>query len=571
MSMDVTLPDGTVVKGIPDGTTKADLAKKLTSNGMKVPQEWLAPAAPTTPKQRAQNFVGGLNLPNAEKDPGMRAFEQGAFPEAGGPGAALKAAGKYVPQSIKQPVVAGMDWLDTALGRAKNLVKGPTAEQKATDIIRKTASDLPSAKKAIAAAAAPGAKQLVKGSRGTTAAATSDEGLLGLEKTVRNLPGASERAGREIAGPNNVARSNVVSSMAGDADKLVKLKGAREAAAQQLYAKADKAQVNVDQQFKDLMQRPSMVKALAKAKALAKEANDPLGPNDLFKSANGKTVPGKAASKLVDVNGQPLSAGTPPSKNLQISGKGLHYMKMALDSLLEGEGANSLGKTDKEFMNKTRDAFLKWTEDRVPEYKQARETFRDMSKPINRMELMQKIQARATSNATDASGNKIITRNGYQNAVKQYRKDLERTMTPAQLKHIDQISKDLDNAEKVNSPQIRPAGSETIRNANAQESPATLLGRLTGGHGATAALTQLVAKAPGFAWLRNVPPEQVREILVDAMLDPKVANQLLNKSPANLNRLSETLKGIAAEIGSTGVPAAQMGAAMSQPPPGQQQ
>jgi hypothetical protein len=46
--MDVRLPDGTVVKGIPDGTSRADLAQKLKSNGMNVPDEWLAPEP--TPK-----------------------------------------------------------------------------------------------------------------------------------------------------------------------------------------------------------------------------------------------------------------------------------------------------------------------------------------------------------------------------------------------------------------------------------------------------------------------------------------------------------------------------------------
>ena len=39
--MDVTLPDGTIVKGIPEGTTKAQLATKLRGNGMTVPDSWM--------------------------------------------------------------------------------------------------------------------------------------------------------------------------------------------------------------------------------------------------------------------------------------------------------------------------------------------------------------------------------------------------------------------------------------------------------------------------------------------------------------------------------------------------
>lgn len=41
--MNVELPDGTVIQDIPEGTTKAQLAERLTANGMKVPKEWMAP------------------------------------------------------------------------------------------------------------------------------------------------------------------------------------------------------------------------------------------------------------------------------------------------------------------------------------------------------------------------------------------------------------------------------------------------------------------------------------------------------------------------------------------------
>jgi hypothetical protein len=46
--MDVRLPDGTVIKGVPDGTTKADLVAKMQRNGMAVPSEWLE-AKPAEP------------------------------------------------------------------------------------------------------------------------------------------------------------------------------------------------------------------------------------------------------------------------------------------------------------------------------------------------------------------------------------------------------------------------------------------------------------------------------------------------------------------------------------------
>jgi hypothetical protein len=42
--MDVRMPDGTVIANVPEGTTKADLVKKLQANGMAVPADWLGTA-----------------------------------------------------------------------------------------------------------------------------------------------------------------------------------------------------------------------------------------------------------------------------------------------------------------------------------------------------------------------------------------------------------------------------------------------------------------------------------------------------------------------------------------------
>ncbi len=56
--MDVKLPDGTVIQGVPDGTTKADLVAKLQKNGMTVPSEWLAASAPAAPERSFTQRAG---------------------------------------------------------------------------------------------------------------------------------------------------------------------------------------------------------------------------------------------------------------------------------------------------------------------------------------------------------------------------------------------------------------------------------------------------------------------------------------------------------------------------------
>lgn len=63
--MNVTLPDGTVVQGVPDNITKADLAAKLKANGMKVPDAWMgapAPKGPTLGQDVAAPFQAAASL-----------------------------------------------------------------------------------------------------------------------------------------------------------------------------------------------------------------------------------------------------------------------------------------------------------------------------------------------------------------------------------------------------------------------------------------------------------------------------------------------------------------------------
>lgn len=47
--MDVRLPDGTIIRNVPEGTTKAQLADKLKANGMAVPAEWMGDAPQPSP------------------------------------------------------------------------------------------------------------------------------------------------------------------------------------------------------------------------------------------------------------------------------------------------------------------------------------------------------------------------------------------------------------------------------------------------------------------------------------------------------------------------------------------
>ena len=63
--MDVRLPDGTIVRGVPNDISRADLATKLKSNGMQVPSEWFGKNAQQTPEESlTARVVSGAVEPN---------------------------------------------------------------------------------------------------------------------------------------------------------------------------------------------------------------------------------------------------------------------------------------------------------------------------------------------------------------------------------------------------------------------------------------------------------------------------------------------------------------------------
>lgn len=86
--MDVQLPDGTMLKDIPDGTTKSQIATKLKSSGHAVPDDWLTPAAPKNPN-KVHDLV-------ADADIAASAITGGVASLAGG----IVKAGGYVNQAL---------------------------------------------------------------------------------------------------------------------------------------------------------------------------------------------------------------------------------------------------------------------------------------------------------------------------------------------------------------------------------------------------------------------------------------------------------------------------------------
>lgn len=122
--MDVTLPNGQVIQGVPDGTTRAQLAEKLRGNGMDVPQEWMGEQKPS------RDFFSTQTL----KDTGSALMQQtkdalgGAVRGAGSIGATILSPIDAAARAMNDGKPINVGGYDIA-GQDRRAAMGPALQQ----------------------------------------------------------------------------------------------------------------------------------------------------------------------------------------------------------------------------------------------------------------------------------------------------------------------------------------------------------------------------------------------------------------------------------------------------------
>lgn len=144
----------------------------------------------------------------------------------------------------------------------------------------------------------------------------------------------------------------------------------------------------------------------------------------------------------------------------------------------------------------------------------------------------------AETTALDVADNPIMSTAKMVNFVRDNRKALGALYTPQQLDVMERVAADMQSQQwPLNAG--RTAGSPTHQNAttagfiskasNGLIDPASPLWRGTGGR--------------FLGWLYKVPEQQVQQLLADAMLDPKIARDMVAAAtPANVRNLSTILR-----------------------------
>ena len=345
--------------------------------------------------------------------------------------------------------------------------------------------------------------ELVAGSRPTLAEATGNAGIAGLQRVTRDL---RPNAFVEREGLNAAAREVAFDRIAGDRGAIEAAKSARDSAADALYGRAFTA----DSMRQGLARESQQMRAPFSGVGLSGAREDLATPGlrtlmqrPMFREAAG------AAKRLAANNGVQLDD---PLQSLE----GLHYIKLALDDALNPGAASALGRNESRAVMGMRDKLAVELEKVSPTYGAARQTFAEMSQPVNAMEALQELRL------TDQRGNLTLSKvknaiEGLERARAEPGVNAAKSITDEQLNTLRAIQADLLRQDKLGLG--KSVGSSTLQNLGVNNLLATLLPGKTGA-AINGKIGTSVAQAGKLVY--SSADDKIRNNLIDFMLDPSL-------------------------------------------------
>ncbi len=335
----------------------------------------------------------------------------------------------------------------------------------------------------------------ISGYRPTTAQATRDVGLVAAETPIRALDTTGKFATQ--ASQANQARVNILDRMARDKDTLTSAITKR-----------------------DEVTDPLRESAFAKATITPEELQSSVTSTVVKTIDDILASPAGARKPVVDAmnfSKQGLQRGTTPERLYAVR----QDLRDAAQGLLNSESAAyNLAKGQLEQVIRSIDDVL---ENSAPGYKDYLSKYAASSRGIERLEAVQDFRKRVLSTTPDIGrvGDFLISQPAFTRAIRSLEDDPKLGgLSKTQFSVLQRVSKDLDDG--VLARAAKSPGSDTFKNM----STANVIGGIVGKQifGETSPFLNKVA-AP-LNWLYNGTDDAIREVLVDAMLDPKLAARL---------------------------------------------
>ena len=362
----------------------------------------------------------------------------------------------------------------------------------------------------------------VPGYTPTTAQASRDVGLISAETPIRALDVTGKFAAQ--ASEANKARMAIIDRLAKDKDAINVAISNREAATAPMRESAFAASTTTPEQFQS---------------AITLVVDDTI--NNILKTPAGKRD--TVISAMEDTRNMVRRANNPAElyeirKDLRAAEQGL------LDRVDRGGASANAFKAARNELNKVISSIDDVIDSAAPGYKDYLKVYSQRTKNIEKVEAAQGFRGKVLSTIPDPInvGQFMISQPNFVRAIRAAAKETD--MSQMQVKILERVGRDLDSG--VLNKSGRVPGSDTFKNLSTANVIGGIIGKQMFGE-VPAAANKVVAP---LNWLYNGTDDQIRELLVDAMLDPKLAARLMSKaSTTNIEPISKELQRKALNLG----------------------
>lgn len=376
-----------------------------------------------------------------------------------------------------------------------------------------------SAEPDVAALRAGSFEPRVPGYTPTTAQATRDVGLISAETPIRSFDATGRFAAQ--ASQANQARMTVLDRLAKDKDALNAAIAKRDEIATPLREQAF-AQSAVTPEVLQASVNNTVVKTI----------------DNILASSAGARQPVKNAMQFAR---ERLQDGTTPERLYEVR----KDLRDAAQGLLNKEGsAYNLAKKELESVIKSVDNVL---EAEAPGYKNYLSKYAASSRGIERLEAVQDFRKKVLTTTPDPGrvSDYLISQPAFTRAIRALKDDPKLGgLSKTQFAVLERVSKDLDDGVLARATKV--PGSDTFKNM----STANLIGGIVGKQVFGELSPALQSKINPFNWMYGGSDEAIKELLVDAMLDPKLAAKLMQKATTtSVEPISKELQRRAINLG----------------------
>lgn len=500
------------------GTLAARLAKQTSpiSQPSQVAQRLEPTFAAQAPAAAARMFTEGPSLQATGAFGGAAASQLAAQAGAGPAGQFISglAGGVLAPGATSigggRAVSGGREAVRPFTEEGRNVIAG--------QVLRKLSSD-PDAAIARADQFVP----RVPVYQPTTAQATRDVGLISAEPAIR----AMDTGGRFIAQQSaaNQARMKILDRMAKDKESLAAAQAKRDAVTDPLRESAFARSTVAPETFQSSV-------VLTANKKIDDILNSPAGRRqtviDVMNDAKADIARARTPAELYEIR-----------KDLRLAERGL------LSKAEKNGPSSDAYKAARPQLNEVIRAVDDAIEAAAPGYRDYLNKYAKASKGISSMEEAQNFRAKVLGVTPDPmSSEYMISQPSFTRAIRSLDKGDFKDLSSTQVATLKRIGRDLDDG--VLNRAGKMPGSDTFKNL----STANFIGGIVGKQVFGEMNPALQSKINPFNWMYNGSDDMIRDLLVEAMLDPKLASQLMAKaSVIRMEPLSQELQRKAIGLG----------------------